>query len=108
MKSRVRISAAAWRSIGDIVTYLTLHASPKTALKFHKAFKKSCATLLRIPQIGAVWESANPGLNDLRFWPLGKPFHQYLVFYRIKADRILIMHVIHGSRDADSILSEDA
>ena len=36
-----------------------------------------------------------------------RPYHDYLIFYRIAADRVEILHVLHGARDYERILFPD-
>ena len=35
------------------------------------------------------------------------PHRNYLVFYRIEADRVVIIRVLHGTRDYESVLCPD-
>jgi len=48
---------------------------------------------------------AHPRLNDLRKRSV-KGFDSYLVFYRIDADMVEIIRVLHGARDIPSLLAE--
>ena len=36
-----------------------------------------------------------------------RPYRGYLVFYRIGSKHIEVLHVLHGARDYDAILSVD-
>jgi toxin ParE1/3/4 len=48
--------------------------------------------LSRFPEIGQARPDLAPGL---RHWPVPP----YLIFYRIEADSVLIVRVLHGARD---------
>jgi toxin ParE1/3/4 len=52
------------------------------------------------PYIGREREELAPGI---RSFPAGR----YLIFYRPIADGIEIVRVLHGSRDVDTIISEE-
>ncbi len=53
---------------------------------------EACAMLARNPYIGPHREDLAP---DLRFYPVGN----YLIFYIIAEDRVIITRVLHGARD---------
>jgi len=36
-----------------------------------------------------------------------RSYRDYLIFYRVSAEQIDILHILHGARDYDSILSQD-
>lgn len=45
------------------------------------------------PLIGALRESLGPGLRSIRVGPF-----RHLVFYRVEADRIVLLRLLHGAR----------
>jgi plasmid stabilization system protein ParE len=36
-----------------------------------------------------------------------RPYRDYLIFYRIGHEQVEVVHVIHGARDYEAILSQD-
>jgi toxin ParE1/3/4 len=52
------------------------------------------------PYLGRLRLDLRP---DLRSFPAG----QYVVFYRIDGDDVLILYVIHGRRDIEQIIRRD-
>lgn len=36
-----------------------------------------------------------------------RPYRDYLIFYRIEEDRIVIVHIMHGARDYEALLVRD-
>lgn len=36
-----------------------------------------------------------------------RPYGQYLIFYRVENDRILVLHVLHGAMDVEAVLFPD-
>ncbi len=33
-----------------------------------------------------------------------RPYGRYLIFYRIEGDRVVVVHILHGARDYESLL----
>lgn len=64
-----------------------LTAADKLLAKFENVFE----ILIEQPEFGAARPDIAP---ELRYFPVGK----YLIFYRIIADGIEIVRVVHGSR----------
>ncbi len=56
--------------------------------------------LARNPHIGRLRDDdLRPGLRSF-------PADDYIIFYRIESDGVLILHVIHGSRDIQALFGE--
>jgi toxin ParE1/3/4 len=88
------------------VTYLT-RDRPSTALRFIDAVEQAFARLAEMPEIGPVRQFRNPHLLGIRMWPV-PGFRNYLIFYRIAADEIQILRVLHAARDLESALEEES
>ncbi len=104
MPLRIRVGSRAWESVGEISSYLASHASLSSARRFYQTFHEDIASLADFPEIGAVWESTQPRLRGLRFWPMTKPFQKYLVYYRLHKSVVEVVEVIHGARDIEAFL----
>lgn len=48
--------------------------------------------LAMFPHLGPARPDLTP---DLRLWPVG----DYLIFYRIEPERLVIVRILHGARD---------
>jgi len=57
--------------------------------------------------MGKTREVRNPRLSGLRQWRV-KGFESYLIFYRPIPEGIEVLRVLHGARDIDRILDEEA
>lgn len=79
--------------------------SSRSAMRFLEAAEKTAENLLRFPEFGAIWESDDSDLQDLRLC-LVSGFRNYLLFYRIKDDEIIIVRVVHGHRNLPEALKE--
>jgi len=74
----------------------------EAAIRFLDAFDASLSLLARSPGIGGVCRFENPLLAGIRVWSVDG-FKNYLLFYRVLADEIEVVRVIHGSRDLNSV-----
>jgi toxin ParE1/3/4 len=50
---------------------------------------------------------ADPALSGVRVFRLQAPFTKYLVFYHPGPGSIVILRVLHGARDIESLLFAD-
>jgi toxin ParE1/3/4 len=80
----------ALRDLKSIAAYL-LERNPTGAAKVLGAIKSSIETLGFFPQIGRLVDNAGHRRIPVVQYP-------YVIFYRIEADELLILHVRHTSR----------
>ena len=79
----------------DIYLYIFRDNAP-AAEKTIRAINAKCELLVRSPRIGR----ARPELRaDLRSFPYGA----YLILYRIVADGVEIVRVVHAARNLDDL-----
>ena len=89
---RVEFSSEAkadLRAVGDYIA----RDNPRRAASFIRELRDVARRLGDTPH-------AYPTLP--RYQHLGlrrRPWHDYLILYRVEEDRVLIVHVIHGARD---------
>jgi toxin ParE1/3/4 len=86
-----RLRPQARRDLSEIIAYL--------AQRNHVAARKWRDEVFRVfellgdnPQIGSAHDEVAP---DLRMFPLGN----YIVLYRVETAGVLVLRVIHASRD---------
>ncbi len=73
--------------------------NPTKAGEFIETIRKKCHLIAKQPKIGR----SRPELHlDLRSFPI----KSYVIFYRILADTVEIVNVIHSARDIRSLLSD--
>jgi toxin ParE1/3/4 len=87
----------AERDIDAIADYIAAD-SIKAALRFYAAVRSDSSRLAEMPGLGARWFDSPAELVDLRGW-LVTGFRNYILFYRVKADQIDVIRVVHGARD---------
>ena len=97
MKLQLYVSPEAWRDVDDIASYIQTH-SPGSAVRFFDTCWATFEKLCENPQIGPVVEDVDPQWEGLRKWALHR-FLNYLIYYRVREDRIEIVHVYHGAQD---------
>lgn len=92
----------ALQGMNEIADYLG-RQSPQLGLRFLQAVEDTCAIIADTPEVAGRYESENPRLIDLRVLTI-KEFPNHLIFYRIKAAHLEIVHVVYGGRDLENLL----
>lgn len=72
---------AAQRDLGDIFYHYARDATVATARRFLKQAEATFATLAAQPGLGTRYDSDEPTLAELRYFPVAR-FKAYIVFYR--------------------------
>ena len=88
---KLRYSPRAHRDLAEIADYLTAR-SPKGALSVERCIRKTIDLITAFPGAGRRLDQR----PAVRVMPLGR--YPYLVFYTLREDEIVILHVRHGSR----------
>ena len=101
MKYRVVPTTAALEDITEIACYFR-EKSQTVAAKFIQFLDITYEQLTRMPELGTKKDFAHPEMQNVRIWPV-KKYRNYLLFYRIEEDRILILRVLHGARDYEGL-----
>jgi len=95
---RLVLSPAARSDLKNIGEYIASENKP-AATRIVREIKARFKTLLKFPEVGRRRNDLKKGL---RSFPAGK----YLVFYLVTEDRLVIVRVLHGSQDIDSMFAE--
>lgn len=103
MSIKVEKSSVAIRDFTRILNYFLDQNAPDAGLRFVDAFDSTLEKIADLPDLGSRWESGNPRLAKIRYWPI-KGFVNYLVFYQRFTDVIVITHVLHASQDIERVL----
>jgi toxin ParE1/3/4 len=88
---KLRYSPRARRDIAEIADYLTAR-SPNGAVSVKRRIRKTIDLVAAFPGAGRRLDQ-RPGV---RVMPIGR--HPYLVFYTLRGDEIVVLHVRHGAR----------
>jgi hypothetical protein len=93
----VIFTGEAERDLEEIGDHIAID-DPYVALRFVRALRDRCLALADFPnRFPMVERYAAEGLRRCRHG-------NYLIFYRVEADRVVIVHVLHGARDYPEIL----
>jgi len=68
------------------------------ATRFAEAVDAALETLRRNPEIGRRRFGAYPDLAGTRSWRVRKPFHRFMIFYRIESGTLSAERLLEGHR----------
>jgi toxin ParE1/3/4 len=95
--SQYIFTASAKKDLKEITDYLVRY-SPSAARKIKDKLQKQCERLAVFPQMGQSCEYLMPGLRSF-------PVENYLIFYCIISEKIVIVRILNGYRDLEAIFS---
>jgi plasmid stabilization system protein ParE len=105
----LRISEAAALSIIEQADYYLEASDLALSQRWEAAVTEAVHSLLSWPERGAACRFRSPSLADLR-WVSIPGFPKHMVFYRYLSEgqAVLIVQVLHGARNLETILDEDS
>lgn len=96
---KVRFTAEAKADLQQIGDYIAKD-NPSRALSFIDELEQKCLTI-------AASTEAFPLVPRYEQYGIRRRVHgSYLIFYRVEAEQIVIVHVLHGAMDYAAILFE--
>jgi toxin ParE1/3/4 len=98
----LRVLPAADEDVDEIGDYIARDSTDQ-ALRFYDSVAATYKLILQEPTAWPIYGLTHPRLSDLRKRSVLK-FRNHLVFYRIDADMVEVVRVLHGARDLPSIL----
>jgi len=97
---RVIVTRAADADLEAIADWIA-QDSPRRALSFVVELREACIGLGHTPR-------AFPLVPRYEAHGIRRRVHgNYLIFYRIDADQVTVIHVLHGARDYEPLLFPD-
>jgi toxin ParE1/3/4 len=94
---KVDITSAAEADLEEIADYIA-RDNPVRALSFVRELYERCLDIAEMP---AAW----PIVPRYEHHGIRRRVHgRYLIFYRVSADCITILHVLNGAMDVEAIL----
>jgi len=103
MSLLIKISPKASQDLDDLFQYL-VRQNKNIALKFFDSSRETIALLAKMPNIGKSCQIDNPKFKDLRQYRV-KDFNKFLIFYFYTDDLLIIVRVLQGNRDIETILN---
>lgn len=98
-KYTIRLLQAAEEDFKDIIMYISLD-NPKAAETVADKIEKSLSNLEHFPLIGKIPAEQELAKMGYRFLIV----QNYLIFYTVENNIILIHRIIHGARNYSSLL----
>lgn len=95
---------AADRDLDDIAEFLHGEAGYNTSFAFLASVEKTLTAIATLPYSGIPCRSLLPGQRELRRFPIANQFGDWLLFYRVFADRLQIIRILHGKQNWITIL----
>ena len=92
----------AFLDIVQLADYIAEHGSLEASERVVLAIRNTYGNLAAFPRIGKD-QSFGSGVPGLRMVPVSR-FPNYLIFFQVTADQLIIRRVLHGSRDVESAL----
>ena len=97
---KVVITAEAEADLEAIGDYIARN-NPARTLSYARELYQLCLDIADMPQ---AW----PVVPRYEHYGIRRRVHgRYLIFYRIRADRITILHILNGAMDVEAILFPD-
>jgi plasmid stabilization system protein ParE len=105
----LRISEAAALAIVEQADYYEQVSDLTLAKRWESAVDQAVNSLRDLPERGSLCRFRSPALAGLR-WTLIPGFPKHMVFYRYlpHEQAISIVHMLHGARNLETLLEDDA
>jgi len=87
--------------------YMIEKDAVRAAERFLEALRSATEMLCRMPRADAPKILDNPSLSGLRSWPF-RGFPAMRIYYIHSGDDLRIVRVLHGKRDINPLLEEEA
>ena len=92
----VHLTAEAESDLEQIGDYMA-QDNPKRALSFVLELRDKCLSLAETP-----WGFPLAPRYE-RYGIRRRVYGNYLIFYRVESDRVVVVHVLHGARDFEAL-----
>jgi toxin ParE1/3/4 len=101
-KVRLKISEAAAADIVDQADWWQQQSGPELARRWERAVTSAVLRIMDNPRVGAISSFQHAELRNVRRI-LIPGFPKHLIFYQVRKSEILILRVVHGARDLESL-----
>lgn len=106
MTLRIQRSDYFWADLEKQIDRYREQANAEVAERFVDSVQATLGALAQTPTLGRARFAEWPELAGLRSYRVHRPFHRFLLFYRIENDVLLAERLIHGARDLPRRLRE--
>jgi toxin ParE1/3/4 len=102
-KPRLVLTDAAIADVLDQADWYLRQAGRALAQRWEKAVTSALSQVLRRPDVGSPCTFRAPELRGVRRKAIPR-FPKHLLFYRFDGEEVLVLSVVHGARDLESLL----
>ena len=81
-------------------------AGAELAWQFQAALDSFLRRISNQPDLGRRRHFRHPTLQQLRSYQVERPFNKVLIFYRVEADTLRVLRLMHGARDLPRRLAQ--
>jgi toxin ParE1/3/4 len=92
------IAKEASQDLDEILDYFLVR-NANAGERFIREFNKKCQNIAQFPNIGRSYAKFTPRLR-------GIPLDGYIIFYQVFKDSVVIVRVVSGYRDLESIFTD--
>ena len=92
------IAKEASLDLDEIVDYFLVR-NINAGERFIREFNQKCQNIAQFPNIGRSYAKFDPRVR-------GVPLDGYIIFYRVFEDSVVIVRVVNGYRDLESIFTD--
>jgi toxin ParE1/3/4 len=96
------LTEAAASDILEQADWYEQQADVRLSNRWERSVYLSIFRILRYPLSGSLCVFKSSDLRAIRRIPVSV-FPKHLIFYRIENDRLVILRIVHGARDLESI-----
>jgi|SRR5690606_20914537 len=97
----VYLTNEAERDLESIADYIAKD-NPRRAITFVRELRSTCLNLPSMPEAFPLVPRYE------KYGVRRRIYRNYLIFYRLESDHIIVLHVLHGAMDYASVLFRDA
>jgi toxin ParE1/3/4 len=93
------ITLQASQDLDEISEYF-VSRNVEAGEKLLQLFNEKCARLMQFPNMGKSYA-------HIRSWLRGVPLNNYIIFYEVLDDEIIILRILGGQQDLPTLLKDD-
>jgi toxin ParE1/3/4 len=101
-RARISLSDAAANDILEQVVWYEEQANARLAKRWESAISQALLRIVKNPHSGSPCSFKAVELRGVRRISVAG-FPRHLIFYRIDKDSLLILRIVHGARDLQSL-----
>jgi len=99
---RLAVSEAAAADIVEQADWYEQQSGAELARRWERAVTSAVLRIMDHPRAGAISKFRHSQLSNVRRVLIHK-FPKHLIFYQVRKSEILILRIVHGARDLESL-----